>query len=121
MLMVATRNGHLNIVKFLVNTGANIEESDNYDQTSLSHAAYAGNLSVVEFLVAGGANIEVQNDAKFTPLLEASCAKHIEVVKFLIDKGADVSVKDKDGNTLFELLPEDSKNEIKNYIDSFSS
>jgi len=73
-LEFAVRRGDVEMVKFLVSKGADIDDS-------LRSAASAGHLEVVKFLVSTGANVD---DPK--PLNSAASAGHLEVVKYLVSK-----------------------------------
>jgi len=81
---LASENGHLEVVKFLVEKGADIHANDDY---ALQLASGNGHLEVVKFLVEKGANIHVNND---DVLRLASEYGRLEVVKFLVEKGADI-------------------------------
>ncbi len=86
-LFKASRNGHIEVVKELLNSGANIEEKDNYGYTPLiwgiflqllNHfkwfiyflfiASFYGQIEVVKELLNRGANIEEKNNYGYTPL-----------------------------------------------------
>jgi len=73
----ASENGHLEVVKLLVEKGADIHADNDY---SLKWASGNGHLEVVKLLVEKGANIHANNDCAFQL---ASIYGHLEVVKFL--------------------------------------
>ena len=77
-------NGHLHVIKFLIEKGADIHASNDY---ALSLSAENGHLDVVKFLVENGANIHASND-----LVLRWCAfhGHLDVVKFLVENGANI-------------------------------
>nr|XP_033331128.1 putative ankyrin repeat protein RF_0381 [Megalopta genalis] len=52
----AARKGHMDVVKLLVNKGANLNQSNNKGLTSLYYSTKAGHLNVVKFLVEKRAN-----------------------------------------------------------------
>jgi ankyrin repeat protein len=81
-LIYAFYNGNLEVIKFLVEKGANIQADDNY---ALRYASYNGNLEVVKYLVEKGADVQAKNNCA---LIWASRNKHLEVVNFLVEKGA---------------------------------
>ena len=56
---MASKNGHLHVVEFLVSKGADIHAHNDY---ALKWASENGHLSVVKFLVSKGANIHACND-----------------------------------------------------------
>jgi ankyrin repeat protein len=77
-------NGHIIIVKFLVENGANIHADNDY---ALRRSSENGHIIIVKFLVENGTNIHADNDYA---LRWSSRNGHIEVVQFLIDKGANI-------------------------------
>ena len=89
----AAYNGHLEIVKFLVEHKADIHVNDDL---ALSYAARKGHLEVVQYLVNQGADIHAKNEWALKWAVESD---HVEVVKFLIDQGADLY--NQDINSLF--------------------
>jgi len=86
----ASKNGHLEVVEFLVEKGADIHANND---GALKWASKNGYLEVVEFLVEKGADIHANNDCS---LRQASANGRLEVVEFLVEKGADIHA-DNDG------------------------
>lgn len=81
-------NGNLDLVKFMVENGADIQENKNYPiQFAIAHR----HLEIVKYLIEKGAN--VLNDDNLA-LRRASSNGHLEVVKLLIEHGADVKTCD---------------------------
>lgn len=77
------------LVKWLVEQGADIEFRDNYGNTALHRqAAYGGN---AKLLVELGADISARNSSNETPLHEAAWSFQAQTVCELIDMGADVN------------------------------
>ena len=74
----------LDVIKELIDEGANIHSKNNY---ALQWASERGHLDVVKFLIEKGANIHVDNNFS---LRSASCHGHLDVVKFLVEKGANI-------------------------------
>ena len=85
IMQCASKNGYLDVVKFLVNKGANIHADDD---GSIRLASISGHLDIVKFLVSEGANIHARDDGA---VQWASYIGHFEVVKYLISRGADIS------------------------------
>ena len=55
--MAAARNGHENIVKILVENGAEVDLKDNEGMTAIIMAAQYGRYEIVKFLIPRIANI----------------------------------------------------------------
>ena len=84
----AVKNDHVDIVKLLVERGADMNLPSIRQQTSLYFAARQGNLDIVKILIGNGANVDCMNDGlDFTPLHVACCKGRFEVSKFLIEVG----------------------------------
>ena len=67
-LTYAAELGHLSLVKYLCEYGADKEAGNNYNRTALHHAAESGQLSVVEYLCSQEANKEARDNHGETPL-----------------------------------------------------
>jgi ankyrin repeat protein len=83
-LRSASKHGYLEIVKYLVENGANIHAKDD---EALTLASYNGRLNVVKYLIEKGANIHAKDDDALKWALQNA---HLEVVKYLVEKGADI-------------------------------
>ena len=103
-LSAASENGYLEIVKYLVEHGADIEFNENWP---LWLSAAYGHLEVVKYLLENGADIHAQGDLA---LFDASYNGDLEVVKYLIKHGANV-----DGHTL-RAASENGKLEMVKYL-----
>jgi ankyrin repeat protein len=86
-LIVASKIGHLEMVKFLVNRGAWVGCVQN---SAVILASEYGYLSIVKFLVYKGADIKAQDNAA---VIWACKYGHLEVVKYLVSLGADITAK----------------------------
>ena len=77
-LHYATWAGQLDIVKYLVDQGADLKTKDIYDQTLLHAAAWNGHLRLVEFYFEQGlsSSLEDRDNRGNTPLLSAAQYPH---------------------------------------------
>lgn len=91
-LIGASTGGQLEVVKYLISKGADINIKDNDGVTALMMASAKGHLEVVKYLIDNGADINAKASVDTTSLMVASYYEHLEVVKYLISKGADVNV-----------------------------
>ena len=89
-LEYAALGGHLELVRALIEQGAN-PLGQPYSGSTLSAAARGGNLEIVRLMVVDfKAPINVGRHFPLCPLGQAAESGHLEVLKFLISSGAEV-------------------------------
>ena len=94
ILHCAVSSGSLELVKFLIDRGANVNVRSDCGYTVLHYAADTGSLKLVKFLIDKGAIVSnVKTDWGDTVLHEAAESGSLELVKFLTDKGLDINNK----------------------------
>lgn len=71
-LLYATENHKSDIVKALLDSGADVNMGDNNCRTPLICASRVGNRDIVQDLLAKGANVHTRDNAGWTPLSQAS-------------------------------------------------
>ncbi len=86
-LYLASREGYLEAVKYLVENGVDIHYNED---VTLKVAAMGGYLNIVKYLVEKGANVNAHNTEA---LIAAAEHGHYDVVKYLVDRGAIVNDK----------------------------
>ena len=86
--LIAAQEGHLNIVQFLVQAGADKEKTKDNGATAILLAAEEGKFEVVRFLVESGAEKDRASDRGATPLHSAAYGGHTDIVKLLMEAGA---------------------------------
>lgn len=91
----ASQEGYADIVKSLVQFGADVEGGYS-EMTALYNAAGDGNLEVVAALIECGADI---NRSDKQPLTNAAAWGHDDIVRLLIEKGANVNASNDEGRT----------------------
>lgn len=98
-LSLASFNGHIEIVEFLIEKGADINmRVEKGGQTPLI-AAIVGREEIAKLLVEKGADVNVKDNAGWSPLTWASATNRAEIAKLLIDKGAPINEKNNQGQT----------------------
>jgi len=105
-LMGAAYNGHYEIVKLLLEAGANVNVMDSDDDggfTALMLATVQGKFAVVKTLLQNGANPNIQRKNGMTALMGAVEEGYVAIAQILLDNGADPTAKDNDGTTALEL------------------
>ncbi|XP_012556375.1 ankyrin repeat domain-containing protein 17 isoform X1 [Hydra vulgaris] len=92
-LMEAATEGHVELVKLLLEHGSKVNATTATGDAALTYAAENGHTDVVEVLIHYGANIEHESEGGRTPLMKAARAGHLCTVGYLISQGADVNRK----------------------------
>lgn len=92
LIHVAAKAGRIDVVRALIESGANIHAKTKDGETTLHFAARAGNLEIVKLLVEKGCDCNAVNQHGETPLMIASSytysKKREAVVGYLSERGA---------------------------------
>jgi beta-lactamase regulating signal transducer with metallopeptidase domain/ankyrin repeat protein len=89
-LIAASREGHLEMVRFLLDRGAKPNIGVSGDGNALTNAAREGRQAVVLLLLDRGADINAGVEGDGNALIMASGAGYGEIVTLLLDRGADI-------------------------------
>jgi len=116
LLYNACQKGHITIVRYLVNLGANIHKEYNKGETLLFSACEGGNEALVKYLVELGADIHKVNNDGETPLFKACENGHKDVGKYLVEQGADLNKVNNDGKTPLFIANKNGYNDIGKYL-----
>jgi ankyrin repeat protein len=96
LLIASAQAGNLEILRYLFEHGASIQEARNeMGETPLLRAAATDDLGMVKLLIEKGNNSNAQDAGGRTPLLRASAHGNVEIVKLLLSKDADVNAQSK--------------------------
>ena len=98
-LLLASIHGRVEIARFLIEKGANIQAGDNENSTALHNAAAQGHLAILSLLIDKKAHINQCDGNGMTALHFAASYGHPECVKFLIEKGANVNAREINGRS----------------------
>ena len=98
-LIYAVIDGHLEMVKLLINSGVDINIINNCGDTALMLAAYNGHLEIVKVLINNGVDMNIINKYGNTTLMWAACRGTLNIVKILLNHDADVNIINKGGHT----------------------
>lgn len=107
-LMFLYRNdGDLEMIKFILDLGPNLEVKDNVGKTVLGYAlsrAEDDGIEFVSILFENGRSPNVNNRTNkgYTPLMQAVIRGQLDAVKLLLKKGADRDVMNNDGLTALD-------------------
>lgn len=108
----ASDAGHIEIVRSLLEGGADVNERDIGHLTPLAHASRRGHLEVVKLLINYSSDVNSQDWIGWTALHIASRYRHVDVVHLLLDHGADVNAKRQDNSTPLHIAIENRSFEI---------
>ena len=90
----AAWKGHTDVVRYLVEQGADVNAKTDDGDTVLGVAAWEGQTDVVRYLVEQGADVNAKTDkGGWTALHGAAEYGHLAVVRYLVEQGADVNAK----------------------------
>jgi len=106
-VQLASSNGHLEVVMYLVSQGADVSGNDTY---ALQWASENGHLEIVKYLVSQGANVRFNSDGA---LRYASFNGHLEVIKYLVSQGASITA---DNNWAVRLASNRGHLEVVKYL-----
>ena len=99
-LMISVYKKDYDMVKYLLDKGANPNTANNENKTALMIAIANNNFDISKLLIQQGANINTQDEYSYTALMRAAMIGSYEMVKFLLENGADANTKDNYGNTV---------------------
>jgi ankyrin repeat protein len=89
-LAYAAAYGNLEIVKLLVEAGANLNGQVAYGDVALIKADEHGNDDIIEYLIREGADVNVPNDYGVTPFIGLCGKGRLEFVELAAKHGGDV-------------------------------
>jgi ankyrin repeat protein len=87
-LMWAVAERHLNVVRILLEHGADVNAKSSSGFTALMFAGREGDSGIAELLLAKGADVNAAASDGSTPLLVAAVRAHVDFALLLLDRGA---------------------------------
>lgn len=121
-LVMAAYKGYNEIVRVLLEAGADVEAVDpSMKATALHAAAYAGRAEAAQLLVDFHIDINKQGPYNgYTALHDAIWQNNVEVVKVLLAAGADLTLLSNDGQSPLDFARSRNHKEIVKLIEDTS-
>ncbi|CAF1331675.1 unnamed protein product [Adineta ricciae] len=116
-LFMATLKDRVDVVKFLIHRGAQVNVQNRYGVSPLLLCAESGNQELVRALVEAGADVNVTPQGELaeenllagqTPLFGAAKKGHVEICEYLIQNGANVNAVTMTGATALYTATEEA-------------
>lgn len=110
LLMIETEKGNLEVVKKLLDEGANVDHQDNRGRTPLMAATQQNNIPLAKMLIDAGADVNKRDNMLLTPYICAAANGFYEILE-MGSPHADVALANRFGGTA--LLPSSEKGFLK--------
>lgn len=117
-LLEACRRGNFAKAEEAIKEGANVDVEDKYGKTPVIIVSEYGYKDILELLIKNKTNINKQDVKGYTALMYAvenasifyAVSKEFtEIAKLLLDNGARVDIKNKNNETVFDILEKAQK------------
>uniref|UniRef100_H2YLD4 Uncharacterized protein n=1 Tax=Ciona savignyi TaxID=51511 RepID=H2YLD4_CIOSA len=99
LTLACYKGGHLQMVRFLLQAGADQEHKTDEMHTALMEASMDGHVEVARLLLDSGAQVNMPADSFESPLTLAACGGHVELAELLIQRGASLEEVNDEGYT----------------------
>jgi ankyrin repeat protein len=110
--------GNLEIVKFLLDSGADINaiSKNGFSATPLQGAAAFQKIDLARLLIARGANVNCRGQEGVTPLHEVAGNGELEFARLLLEHGANINAKEDHGKTPLTIALEYKQTEMAKFL-----
>lgn len=112
-LHLAAARDHLDMVKLLLDRGANPNARTSWGATPLSSTS---NLRIAQLLIARGANVSARDEVGSQAIHRAASSTGLDLVKLLVRHGADPLARDKRGCQPIHEAAQSGTIEIMRYL-----
>lgn len=102
-LLFAVRDNFTEMIKLLLDRGADVNLKSKSGNTALIEACSQGSVKITKYLIENGAKINDNNNIGHTPYMFASGKGQTELATYLISQGADINSEDRYGVTPYFL------------------
>lgn len=98
-------HGYVDILKFLIEKGLDINRVDALERTYLSNAIINDKVDIMDLLLAKGADVNRTDSFGNTPVFLAMWSADVRILDRLIMHGANLLHRDNEGKTVWEAVP----------------
>jgi len=99
VLHLACEISSAEIVRCLIDAGADVNKDNDHGHTPLHLACWRDSLDIIKFLLNTGADVNAKSAGGYTPLHEACVRDYLDIIKLLLNAGADPTIKNNKGQT----------------------
>ena len=110
---------NLEILKFIIEMGANVNDKtkSNYWRPIHFASAYNSNLDILKYLIKKGANIFNKTVCGFKPIFLATTNSSLKIFKYFSTLDSDIHYKNKYGcNSIYYVCKENKLNKVKFFL-----
>jgi ankyrin repeat protein len=125
--MLAAGYGNVEVVRALLEGGADVHWGNSHMQNALHFAAGNGRLEVCRMLLDSGAEVNAVDRWKDTALHQAAWGdcfgvgyRYLYVLQLLVERGADVRLKNDHGRTAADIARYYGQSSLADWLDSVS-
>ncbi|KAM9384369.1 histone-lysine N-methyltransferase EHMT2 isoform 2-T2 [Pholidichthys leucotaenia] len=104
----AAEHKHVEVIKVLLDRGADVSVKDKELNVCLHWAAYAGSVDIAELVLNTGCSLSSVNVHGDTPLHIAAREGFLDCVTLFLSRGADIDIMNKEGDTPLSLARPDT-------------
>jgi DNA-binding transcriptional ArsR family regulator len=113
-LHLACCEGHVEMVRYLLDAGADVEAKDRFGGSPLDDAVRHGRTEIQALLRAHGARL--RGDGYAIKICEAAAKGDLDTLAVLVENGVDTAVGDYDGRTALHLAASEGQVSVLHYL-----
>ena len=116
-LGLAVENGDFEIVKLLIESGANPNKGG-VDNSPMHDAVGMERIDLIHLLIQAGAELHTRYHNDETPLMVASYRGNLTIVEILIKAGSCILLTDESGENALEIAIDEDRKDVAEYLEN---